>query len=97
MELTLPADDDYIIQIKALSDGGEGTPTEPINIHKLSKTSLFFKNIIKGESFHSISQNLSLSEDVTNSETFCCFDQWQMQVVFDMFDNHYFRDSANDT
>ncbi|XP_056589801.1 contactin-3 [Triplophysa dalaica] len=36
VELTLPADDDYIIQIKALSDGGEGTPTEPINIHKLS-------------------------------------------------------------
>ncbi|XP_055044210.2 contactin-3 [Misgurnus anguillicaudatus] len=36
VELTLPADDDYIIQIRALSDGGEGTPTEPINIHKLS-------------------------------------------------------------
>uniref|UniRef100_A0A672M7K0 Contactin-3-like n=1 Tax=Sinocyclocheilus grahami TaxID=75366 RepID=A0A672M7K0_SINGR len=37
VELTLPADDDYIIQIRALSDGGEGIPTEPINIHKLSK------------------------------------------------------------
>ncbi|XP_016109365.1 contactin-3-like [Sinocyclocheilus grahami] len=36
VELTLPADDDYIIQIRALSDGGEGIPTEPINIHKLS-------------------------------------------------------------
>ncbi|XP_016313464.1 contactin-3-like [Sinocyclocheilus anshuiensis] len=36
VELTLPADDDYIIQIRALSDGGEGMPTEPINIHKLS-------------------------------------------------------------
>uniref|UniRef100_A0A8C2J963 Contactin 3a, tandem duplicate 2 n=1 Tax=Cyprinus carpio TaxID=7962 RepID=A0A8C2J963_CYPCA len=35
VELTLPADDDYIIQIRALSDGGEGMPTEPINIHKL--------------------------------------------------------------
>lgn len=49
VELTLPADDDYIIQIRALSEGGGGTPTEPINIHKLSKISLF---IIKGEPFH---------------------------------------------
>ncbi|XP_051515372.1 contactin-3-like [Myxocyprinus asiaticus] len=36
VEFTLPADDDYIIQIRALSDGGEGTATKPINIHKLS-------------------------------------------------------------
>ncbi|XP_051518833.1 contactin-3 [Myxocyprinus asiaticus] len=36
VELTLPADDDYMIQIRALSDGGEGMATEPINIHKLS-------------------------------------------------------------
>uniref|UniRef100_A0A673J2A6 Contactin-3-like n=1 Tax=Sinocyclocheilus rhinocerous TaxID=307959 RepID=A0A673J2A6_9TELE len=43
VELTLPADDDYIIQIRALSDGGEGMPTEPINIHKLSKNALIFK------------------------------------------------------
>uniref|UniRef100_A0A8C1M135 Contactin 3a, tandem duplicate 2 n=1 Tax=Cyprinus carpio TaxID=7962 RepID=A0A8C1M135_CYPCA len=41
VELTLPADDDYIIQIRALSDGGEGMPTEPINIHKLSKNYFF--------------------------------------------------------
>uniref|UniRef100_A0AAR2J164 Contactin 3a, tandem duplicate 2 n=1 Tax=Pygocentrus nattereri TaxID=42514 RepID=A0AAR2J164_PYGNA len=37
VEIVLPADDDYTIQICALSDGGEGIPTEPINIHKLSK------------------------------------------------------------
>uniref|UniRef100_A0A671KEA3 Contactin-3-like n=1 Tax=Sinocyclocheilus anshuiensis TaxID=1608454 RepID=A0A671KEA3_9TELE len=43
VELTLPADDDYIIQIRALSDGGEGMPTEPINIHKLSKNALIFE------------------------------------------------------
>ncbi|XP_066527171.1 contactin-3 [Hoplias malabaricus] len=36
VEIILPADDDYIIQICTLSDGGEGIPTEPINIHKLS-------------------------------------------------------------
>ncbi|XP_036447818.1 contactin-3 [Colossoma macropomum] len=36
VEIILPADDDYTIQICALSDGGEGIPTEPINIHKLS-------------------------------------------------------------
>ncbi|XP_017571405.1 contactin-3 [Pygocentrus nattereri] len=36
VEIVLPADDDYTIQICALSDGGEGIPTEPINIHKLS-------------------------------------------------------------
>lgn len=37
VELVLPADDNYIIQICALSDSGDGMPTEPINIHKLSK------------------------------------------------------------
>lgn len=37
VELILPADDNYIIQICALSDSGDGMPTEPINIHKLSK------------------------------------------------------------
>uniref|UniRef100_A0AAR2KZL8 Contactin 3a, tandem duplicate 2 n=1 Tax=Pygocentrus nattereri TaxID=42514 RepID=A0AAR2KZL8_PYGNA len=36
VEIVLPADDDYTIQICALSDGGEGIPTEPINIHKLT-------------------------------------------------------------
>ncbi|KAG7478065.1 hypothetical protein MATL_G00076450 [Megalops atlanticus] len=35
-ELTLSANDDYLIQVKALSDGGEGTGSEPIHIHKLS-------------------------------------------------------------
>lgn len=37
VELILPADDNYVIQICALSDSGDGMPTEPINIHKLSK------------------------------------------------------------
>ncbi|XP_076839736.1 contactin-3 isoform X1 [Brachyhypopomus gauderio] len=36
VEIILPADDDYMIQICALSEGGEGAPTEPLNIHKLS-------------------------------------------------------------
>ncbi|XP_030623672.1 contactin-3 [Chanos chanos] len=36
VELSLPGDDDYVIQVRALSDGGEGTPTELISIHKLS-------------------------------------------------------------
>ncbi|TTE51851.1 Contactin-4 [Bagarius yarrelli] len=36
VELILPADDNYIIQICALSDSGDGMLTEPINIHKLS-------------------------------------------------------------
>ncbi|KPP77985.1 contactin-3-like [Scleropages formosus] len=36
MDLTLPANDDYLIQIRALSEGGEGVTTEPIRIHKLS-------------------------------------------------------------
>ncbi|GAA6093059.1 contactin-3 [Tachysurus ichikawai] len=36
VELILPADDNYIIQICALSDSGDGMPTEPINIHKLT-------------------------------------------------------------
>uniref|UniRef100_A0A671KYQ7 Contactin-3-like n=1 Tax=Sinocyclocheilus anshuiensis TaxID=1608454 RepID=A0A671KYQ7_9TELE len=39
---SIPVNDDYIIQIRALSDGGEGMPTEPINIHKLSKNSHIF-------------------------------------------------------
>uniref|UniRef100_A0A8C8E0K5 Contactin 3b n=1 Tax=Oryzias sinensis TaxID=183150 RepID=A0A8C8E0K5_9TELE len=35
-ELTLSASDNYLIQIKALSEGGEGVGSEPIHIHKLS-------------------------------------------------------------
>lgn len=38
MEILLPADDDYVIQVKALSDGGEGISTETISVHKLSKS-----------------------------------------------------------
>ncbi|XP_012993864.2 contactin-3 [Esox lucius] len=36
MELTLSPDDNYLIQIKALSEGGEGVGSEPIHIQKLS-------------------------------------------------------------
>ncbi|XP_023688924.1 contactin-3-like [Paramormyrops kingsleyae] len=35
-ELTLPANDDYLIQVRVLSEGGEGAATEPIRIHRLS-------------------------------------------------------------
>ncbi|XP_063063884.1 contactin-4-like [Engraulis encrasicolus] len=36
VEILLPADDDYVIQVRALSEGGDGLPTETISIHKLS-------------------------------------------------------------
>ncbi|XP_071776062.1 contactin-3 isoform X1 [Centroberyx gerrardi] len=36
VELSLSANDNYLIQIKALSEGGEGVGSEPIHIHKLS-------------------------------------------------------------
>ncbi|XP_012682835.2 contactin-3 [Clupea harengus] len=36
VEILLPADDDYVIQVRALSEGGEGIPTETISVHKLS-------------------------------------------------------------
>ena len=36
-EFTLSANDDYLIQVKALSEGGEGVGSEPIHIQKLSK------------------------------------------------------------
>ncbi|XP_054878909.1 contactin-3 [Poeciliopsis prolifica] len=35
-ELSLSAGDNYLIQIKVLSEGGEGMGSEPIHIHKLS-------------------------------------------------------------
>ncbi|XP_043978207.1 contactin-3 isoform X2 [Gambusia affinis] len=35
-ELSLSAGDNYLIQIKVLSEGGEGAGSEPIHIHKLS-------------------------------------------------------------
>uniref|UniRef100_A0A4W6FYD7 Contactin 3b n=1 Tax=Lates calcarifer TaxID=8187 RepID=A0A4W6FYD7_LATCA len=34
--LSLSANDNYLIQIKAMSEGGEGVGSEPIHIHKLS-------------------------------------------------------------
>uniref|UniRef100_A0A8C6LB82 Contactin 3b n=1 Tax=Nothobranchius furzeri TaxID=105023 RepID=A0A8C6LB82_NOTFU len=36
-ELSLSASDNYLIQIKVLSEGGEGMASEPIHIHKLKK------------------------------------------------------------
>lgn len=38
-ELSLSASDNYLIQIKAVSEGGEGVGSEPIHIHKLSESS----------------------------------------------------------
>ncbi|KAM8867427.1 contactin-3 [Synchiropus picturatus] len=35
-ELSLSTNDNYFIQIKAMSEGGEGAGSEPIDIHKLS-------------------------------------------------------------
>lgn len=37
VELTLSANDNYLVQIKAVSEGGEGAGSEPIHIHKLSE------------------------------------------------------------
>uniref|UniRef100_A0A3B5L788 Uncharacterized protein n=1 Tax=Xiphophorus couchianus TaxID=32473 RepID=A0A3B5L788_9TELE len=39
-ELSLSAGDNYLIQIKVLSEGGEGVGSEPIHIHKLSEITL---------------------------------------------------------
>ncbi|KAM9410020.1 LOW QUALITY PROTEIN: contactin-4 [Pholidichthys leucotaenia] len=36
VELQIPAGDDYLIEIKALSEGGDGTSTGPIRIPKMS-------------------------------------------------------------
>ncbi|MBN3308806.1 CNTN3 protein, partial [Amia calva] len=41
VELNLPTRDDYSIQVKALSEGGEGAGSEQIRIHQLSKSVLF--------------------------------------------------------
>uniref|UniRef100_A0A3B5KU28 Uncharacterized protein n=1 Tax=Xiphophorus couchianus TaxID=32473 RepID=A0A3B5KU28_9TELE len=38
--LSLSAGDNYLIQIKVLSEGGEGVGSEPIHIHKLSEITL---------------------------------------------------------
>uniref|UniRef100_A0AAQ6IHR6 Contactin 3b n=1 Tax=Anabas testudineus TaxID=64144 RepID=A0AAQ6IHR6_ANATE len=40
VELSLSANDNYLIQIKAMSEGGEGVGSEPIHIHKLSDAGL---------------------------------------------------------
>lgn len=42
VELTLSANDNYLIQIKATSDGGEGVGSEPIHIHRLSEFTVVF-------------------------------------------------------
>ncbi|XP_023649827.2 contactin-3-like isoform X1 [Paramormyrops kingsleyae] len=36
VDLTLPSNDDYYVQVKALSEGGEGLGSDLIHIHKLS-------------------------------------------------------------
>lgn len=45
VELTLSTNGNYLIQVKAMSEGGEGVGSEPIHIHKLSEFSLVF-NVI---------------------------------------------------
>lgn len=42
VELTLNANGNYLIQVKAMSEGGEGVGSEPIHIHKLSEFPLVF-------------------------------------------------------
>uniref|UniRef100_A0A3B3ZT54 Contactin 3b n=1 Tax=Periophthalmus magnuspinnatus TaxID=409849 RepID=A0A3B3ZT54_9GOBI len=37
VELSLSTSDNYLIQIRAMSEGGEGAGSEPIHIHKLSE------------------------------------------------------------
>uniref|UniRef100_A0A4W6FXG6 Contactin 3b n=1 Tax=Lates calcarifer TaxID=8187 RepID=A0A4W6FXG6_LATCA len=46
--LSLSANDNYLIQIKAMSEGGEGVGSEPIHIHKLSEFTVLFPS-----SYHS--------------------------------------------
>lgn len=36
VELQIPSGEDYLIEIKALTDGGEGTSSGPIRIPKMS-------------------------------------------------------------
>lgn len=42
MELSLPFDEDYIIEIKPFSDGGDGSSSEQIRIPKISSKNAFF-------------------------------------------------------
>lgn len=42
MELSLPFDEDYIIEIKPFSDGGDGSSSEQIRIPKISSKNVFF-------------------------------------------------------
>uniref|UniRef100_A0AAR2JXK6 Contactin 3a, tandem duplicate 2 n=1 Tax=Pygocentrus nattereri TaxID=42514 RepID=A0AAR2JXK6_PYGNA len=62
VEIVLPADDDYTIQICALSDGGEGIPTEPINIHKLSNGLVIQSTIIDWFYHYSLNVWIDLHE-----------------------------------
>uniref|UniRef100_A0A8C7LIL2 Contactin 3b n=1 Tax=Oncorhynchus kisutch TaxID=8019 RepID=A0A8C7LIL2_ONCKI len=59
LELTLSSNDNYLIQIKALSEGGEGVGSEPIHIHKLSTLAIssscnLFKNACTVQSISAI-------------------------------------------
>lgn len=42
VELTLSPNDNYVVQIKSLSEGGLGEGSEPIHIHQLSKSCFSF-------------------------------------------------------
>uniref|UniRef100_A0A673CCQ8 Contactin 3b n=1 Tax=Sphaeramia orbicularis TaxID=375764 RepID=A0A673CCQ8_9TELE len=46
VELSLSTSDNYLIQIKAMSEGGEGVGSEPIHIHKLSESAALFASCI---------------------------------------------------
>jgi len=46
VELTLNPNDNYVIQIKTLSEGGLGEGSEPIHIHQLSKSHFLLPSFI---------------------------------------------------
>lgn len=60
IELSLSPNDNYLIQIKACSDGGEGVGSEPIHIHKLSE----FSPVVLDSECSLFGSGWSLSEDL---------------------------------
>lgn len=46
VELTLSTNGNYLIQVKTMSEGGEGVGSEPIHIHKLSEFTLVLSLLI---------------------------------------------------
>lgn len=46
VELSLPFDEDYIIEIKPISDGGDGNSSEQIRIPKITSKSILFMVLV---------------------------------------------------